>query len=121
MERLQSSMGGSIDSASVDKASVSKCGSRPVKPAGMIRAQQLNARADSIDVQARTMSGNGSGVKGSEVGMTDVQSRMFWERIQSWLSGMRKDAPITITFTSAEYDLLVSRRGVLRKAFSGSE
>ena len=121
MERLQSSMGGAVDSASVEKAAASKCGARPSKPAGMLRARLLNARADSIELQGRALSGAGTGVRGAEVGMTDVQSRMFWERIQSWLTGMRKDAPITITFTRAEYDLLVSRRAALRKAFNGSE
>jgi len=52
--------------------------------------------------------------------MTDLQARMMWERVQSWLNGMQKAAPITRTFTKAEYDLLVSRRSDLRKAFSGS-
>ena len=53
--------------------------------------------------------------------MTSVQARMFWERIASWLAGMRQDVPITRTFTKSEYDLLTARRSALRRAFSGSE
>ncbi len=119
--RLQSTFGATSDSAGIDKGAAPKCGARPSKPVSMARSEALNARADSIDSASRAQSAGGNGVKGVDVGMTDVQARMFWERIQSWLSGMRKDAPITVTFTRPEYDLLVSRRAALRKAFSGSE
>ena len=109
------------DSAAIDRSAVAKCGARPVKPASMVRSAVLNARADALEQEARTLRGSGVGVRGAEVGMTDVQSRMFWERIASWLTGMRRDAPITVTFTRSEYDLLLGGGGGLRAAFSGSE
>lgn len=120
-ERMQTLMGGATDSASLDRAAVGKCGARPAKPASMVRSELLRARADSVEKAARTLIGASGGVKGAEVGMTDAQASMFWERIQSWLNGMQPSAPITRTFTKAEYELLVARRGELRKAFSGSE
>ena len=121
MARLQAIFGGVTDSAGIDRSAVAKCGARPVKPAGMLAAAAMNARADTLEADGRAQSGSGVGVRGAEVGMSDVQSRMFWERIQSWLAGMRKDAPITVSFTRSEYDLLVLRRAALRKAFNGSE
>ena len=119
--RMTTLMGGILDSASLDKAALPRCGARPRKPASMVRAELLKARADSIEVVARQLMSTSGGVKGADVGMTDVQSRMFWERIQSFLNGIRQDAPITRTFSKAEYDLLVSRRAALKTAFSGSD
>lgn len=120
-EKYATLLGGSTDSVSLDRAAVSKCGARPAQPAGMLRNDSLNARADSLGSAAKMLLGASSGVRGSAVGMTDVQARMFWERIASWLTGMRDDAPITKTFAKGEYDLLVARRGALRKAWHGSE
>jgi hypothetical protein len=119
--RLQSLMSVVTDSAEIDRSAQAKCGARPVRPASMVQSDALTARADTIERGAPGQGGAGSGVAGAAVGMTDLQSRMFWERIQSWLSGMRKNAPITVTFTRNEYNLLVARRGALRKAFSGAE
>ena len=121
MARLQTLFGGVTDSAGIDRSAVAKCGARPVKPASMLAAAAMNARAETLERDGRALSGGGVGVRGAEVGMSDVQSRMFWERVQSWLAGMRKDAPITVTFTRSEYDLLVARRAALRKAFNGAE
>lgn len=118
--RFQSLFGQVTDSAAIDKAAVTKCGARPTKPASMVQAQAFNRRADAAQKEAESLEGANSGVSGAMVGMTDVQSQMIWERIESWLSGMRKDAPITVTFTRAEYDQLVERRSQLRKAFNGS-
>lgn len=119
-EKMATAMGaGATDSASLDRAAVSKCGARPAVPASMVRSQRFRAQADSVDGLARNESGGASSVKGADVGMTDVQARMFGERVRSWLNGMRQDAVITRTFTKAEYDLLVARRGDLRKMFSG--
>ncbi len=121
-EKMVRAIGGAAtDSASIDRAAVSKCGARPRKPASMVRTALLRARADSVSRAANGLLASSGGVSGSAVGMTDVQARMFWERIASWLTGMRKDAPITVTFSRSEYDLLVARRGALRKAFNGSE
>jgi hypothetical protein len=121
-ERLYATIGITpTDSASLDRASVGKCGARPARPAIMIRSERLRQRSDSLALGLTALRGGGRGVKGEEVGMTDVQSRMFWERVASWLSGMRDAAPVTKTFTRAEYDLLVARRGALQKAFNGAE
>ncbi len=121
-ERVYTVMGVTVaDSASLDRAAAPKCGARPAKPASMVRAESFRARADSVDAAARALNSAAGGVKGADVGMTDVQSRMFWERVMSWLGGMRADAAITRTFSRAEYDLLVARRGALRRAFSGGE
>jgi hypothetical protein len=114
-------MGGATDSASLDRATAAKYGPRPARPASMVRSDMLNTRADSLGTAARALIGASTGVRGAAVGMTDVQARMFWERIASWLSGMRDAAPITKTFSKAEYELLVARRGALRKAWYGSE
>lgn len=119
-ERLVSLMGAATDSVAIDKLALPKCGARPAKPRSMIIRDSLSARATQLDREANALNATSGGVAGSEVGMTDLQSRMMWERVQSWLNGMQKDAPITRTFTKPEYDLLVSRRGDLRKAFSGS-
>ncbi|MDZ7630355.1 MAG: hypothetical protein U5K74_03060 [Gemmatimonadaceae bacterium] len=119
--RLMALMGGGSDSASIDRAAVPKCGGRPPIPASIVRSQQFKAQADSVEKVARELYSVQGGVDGSEVGMTRAQAVAFWERIMSWLNGMKQDAPITRTFTKEEYDLLVSRRGELRKAFSGAE
>jgi len=118
-QRLAALMGISTDSVAMDKLSLPKCGARPAKPRSLIVKDSLEARAAQLNREAGALLTNGS-VAGSEVGMTDLQARMMWERVQSWLNGMQKAAPITRTFTKAEYDLLVSRRSDLRKAFSGS-
>ncbi len=118
--RYQGLFGQVTDSAAIDKAAVTKCGARPAKPASMVQAEAYRSRADAAQKEASSLEGANSGVSGAMVGMTDVQSQMIWERIESWLSGMRKDAPITVTFTRAEYDELVARRSALRKAFNGS-
>lgn len=120
-QKFAAAMGGATDSVSLDRAAATKCGARPVRPASMVRSEQLKQRADSLGKSARDMLASASRVKGSEVGMSDRAAAMFWERIASWLVGMRDDAPITKTFSKAEYELLVARRGALRKAFSGSE
>lgn len=121
MTKYQAMMGGATDSVSLDRAAATKCNGRPSRPASMLRYAQLNTRADSLARVGQELLGANTGVKGAAVGMTDIQARMFWERIASWLVGMRDDAPITKTFSKAEYDLLVARRGVLRKAWYGSE
>ncbi len=119
-QRYQSLFGQVTDSAALDKAAAPKCGARPAKPASMVQAEAYRSRADAAQKEADALDGNSTGVTGAAVGMTDVQAHMIWERIESWLSGMRKDAPITVTFTRAEYDELVARRSALRKAFNGS-
>jgi len=119
-QRLMALMSISSDSVAMDKLALPKCGARPAKPRSMIVKDSLAARAAQLNREADALLAANGGVTGSEVGMTDLQSRMMWERVQSWLNGMQKDAPITRTFTRTEYDLLVSRRGDLRKAFSGS-
>ena len=121
MAKYAEIMGGATDSVSLDRAAATKCGGRPSRPASMLRYAQLNARADSLNRVGQELLGANTGVKGAAVGMTDIQARMFWERIASWLVGMRDDAPITKTFSKSEYDLLVARRSVLRKAWYGSE
>jgi hypothetical protein len=85
----------------------------------MVRKEALEARSDSTRSAANALLKASGGVKGAEVGMTNLQAEMFWERIMSWLNGMRQDALLTRTFTKAEYDLLVARRRELRAAFSG--
>jgi hypothetical protein len=107
------------DSASIDRAVTPRCGARPTKPASLLRHAAMRLRADSTEERARSLQGGG-GVRGADVGMSQRQSRMFWERVASWLNGMSERAPITRTFTREEYDLLVQRRGALRKAFSGA-
>jgi len=120
-QRYQAVMGGAGDSASLDRAATPKCGARPIKPPVVVRQEALAARAESLRKAADALMSASGGVKGAEVGMTDVQAKMFWERIQSWLNGMQQNAVITRTFTQGEYDLLVSRRDALRRVFSGSE
>jgi hypothetical protein len=105
-----------VDSAALDRSAVPKCGARPAKNADLVKADRYEARAAEM---ARESSSGRNPFVGSSVGMTDAQARMFWERVQSWLNGMRREAPVTVTFTRAEYELMVSRRGELRKAFSG--
>lgn len=121
-QRIASVMGaGAADSASLDRASVPKCGARPTMPASMRAQAAMTARADALQAQAQALNSTSGGVSAEDAGMTLAQARMFWERIMSWLNGMNPNAPITRTFTKAEYDLLVARRGDLRKAFSGGE
>jgi hypothetical protein len=121
MDKMATIMGGATDSVSLDRAAVTKCGGRPAIPASMLRYKQLNDRADSLGKAARDLNASSNSVNGADVGLTDIQARMMSERIRSWLAGMRDDAPITKTFGKGEYELLVARRGDLRKAFSGSE
>jgi hypothetical protein len=118
--RIGAILGIETDSAAFDAKIVPTCGARPRMPASMIAYQRMRARADSTDSRARSLMGRGMSVPGSAVGMTDVQSRMFYERIASWSIGMRQDAPITRTFSRAEYDLLVSKRSDIRRLFSSS-
>ena len=120
-ERMQAMMGMVSDSAAVDGKATAKCGVRPSRPRSMVVADSLGKRADQMQADADALISSRGGVKGSDVGMTDVQSRMVWERIQSWLNGVQDSAPITRTFSKSEYDLLLARRGALRKAFANSE
>lgn len=120
-ERMQGVMGMVVDSAAIDGKAAAKCGARPQKPRSMVLADSLGKHAEQLQVDANALVSTTGGVKGSEVGMTDVQARMVWERIQSWLNGVQDSAPITRTFAKAEYDLLLARRGALRKAFANSE
>ncbi len=118
-DNLMRVTGAVTDSASLDRAAATKCGARPLKPVSMVRKEALEARSDSTRVAANALLSSSGGVKGDEVGMTNLQAKMFWERIMSWINGMRQDALLTRTFTKAEYDLLVARRRELRAAFSG--
>lgn len=120
-ERMTTMFGVATDSVSLDRRANPKCGARPARPASMVRADAFRARADSVEREARALNSASGGVKGAEVGMTDVQARMFWERIASFLAGMRNEAPISRTFSKAEYELLVAKRTEVRRAFSGSE
>ncbi len=119
--RIQSLMGVVSDSASIDRRAATKCGARPAKPRSMVVSDSLSKRATAMTSDANALLSTSGGVKGAEVGMTDAQARMFWERIQSWLNGVQDSAPITRAFTRAEYDLLLARRAALRKAFANSE
>lgn len=118
-DRMMRVTGAVTDSASLDRAAAAKCGARPSKPASMVRKAAFEARSDSTRSAANALLTGAGGVKGSEVGMSNLQAQMFWERIMSWMNGMKQDAVITRTFTKAEYDLLVARRRELRSAFSG--
>jgi hypothetical protein len=119
--RMMSDMGvAPFDSITVDRAAQSKCGGRPAIPASMLQYSRYTARADSVRLLAQGGAGRGYPA-GAALGMTDRQSRMMWERIQSWLNGVNDGAPITKTFTKPEYDLLLAKRGDLRRAFSGGE
>ncbi|MES3034384.1 MAG: hypothetical protein V4813_10370 [Gemmatimonadota bacterium] len=119
--RMQAAMGMVTDSAAIDRKAVAKCGARPARPRSVVLADSLSKRATALQADANALISTSGGVKGSEVGMTDVQARMVWERIQSWLNGVQDSAPITRTFSKSEYDLLLARRGALRKAFANSE
>lgn len=119
-ERIANLMGATTDSNVVNREIRTKCGPKPAKPASMVRADAYAAKGDSVDKASQALLQSAT-PKGADVGMTDVQARMMWERIASWLVGMRQDAPITRTFSKGEYDLLVERRGALKKAFAGSE
>lgn len=119
--RMQTLMGSVTDSAAIDRKATPKCGARPAMPRSMVVSDSLSKRADARSTEANALLSTSGGVKGSEVGMTDAQARMIWERIQSWLNGVQDSAPITRTFSRAEYDLLIARRGALRKAFANSE
>lgn len=119
-ERMHKMGAAEPDSAGVDRAAAAKCGARPAKPGSLVRAEEMRERAAAIDKAANELNRSSGGVSGALVGMTDAQAKMMWERIQSWLWGMRQDAAITRTFTRAEYDQLVASRGKLQRAFSGS-
>jgi hypothetical protein len=120
-ERMMAQLGvAQTDSVSLDRLARTKCGARPTMPASMLQYAQYNARADSVRAQAQGGAGRGFPA-GAALSITDRQSRMLWERIQSWLNGVNDSAPITKTFTKGEYDLLLAKRGDLRRAFSGSE
>ena len=120
-ERLARAFGMEMDSAALDRKAIPKCGARPAKPRSMVVSDSLVTLANAKETEANALVGATGGVKGREVGMTDEQARTVWERIQSWLNGVQDSAPITRTFTRAEYDLLVARRNSLRKAFANSE
>ena len=119
-ERVMNLMGASTDTAVINRGIRAKCNAKPAKPASMVRAEAYDAKAADIEKQAQGLLASAT-PSGESVGMTSVQARMFWERIASWLAGMRQDVPITRTFTKNEYDLLTARRSALRRAFSGSE
>ncbi|MCC7052051.1 MAG: hypothetical protein IT355_02210 [Gemmatimonadaceae bacterium] len=121
-ERAMNLMGSSADTTVLNRGIRTKCGATPAKPASMVRAEAYNARSQAVQKESEGLLASTS-PSGADVGggMTNAQSRMMWERIASWLAGMRQDAAITRTFTRAEYDLLTSRRSDLRRAFSGSE
>lgn len=115
---LQAVYGGPGDSASLDRLAARRCGMRPARNADLAKADAYRAREDSL----RKEGGPSRRIPllGAPMGLTDAQARMMDERVQSWLNGMRRDAPLTTRFTRAEYDQLVARRSDIRKARSGS-
>ncbi len=119
--RVQTAMGGALDSASIDRKAASRCGARPGRPRSMIVSDSLSTAATARSTEANALLRSTGGVRGSEVGLTDEQAFAMWERIMSWLNGVSDSAPITRTFTRAEYDLLLARRGALKKAFGNAE
>ena len=121
-ERMQRTMfGGAVDSAAIDRKAASTCGARPVQPRSVILSDSLLMVVRVKGTEANALRTTAGGVSGSEVGLTDEQARAMWERIMSWLNGVSESAPITRTFTRAEYDLLLARRGALKKAFDNAE
>jgi hypothetical protein len=119
--RVQSTMGGALDSATIDRRAASTCGVRPARPRSVITADSLSKAATDKSTEANALLRTTGGVTGAEVGLTDEQAFEIWERIMSWLNGVSDSAPITRTFTRAEYDLLLARRSVLKRAFANAE
>jgi hypothetical protein len=120
--RVQSTMGGgALDSASIDRRAVSTCGVRPARPRSVITADSLSKAAQDKSSEAGALFKTTGGVTGAEVGLTDEQAYEMWERIMSWLNGVRDGAPITRMFSRAEYDLLLGRRLDLKRAFGTAE
>jgi hypothetical protein len=120
-ERMQRAVLGAVDSATIDRKAASTCGARPVQPRSVILSDSLSMVVRVKGTEANALRTTAGGVRGSEVGLTDEQARAMWERIMSWLNGVSESAPITRTFTRAEYDLLLERRSALKKVFADAE
>jgi hypothetical protein len=110
---------GMPDSASLDKRAAPTCGARPAVPAWIARQKRMTERSDSLRSVADAMGMNAARPTGKELGISETAAAAMDERIISWLSGMRPDAPVTVRFTRAEYDRLLARRDKLRKARYG--
>lgn len=113
-------MFGAVDSVSVERAAVAKCGARPEAPAWIARQAAVRLRADSSYAEFQRRSREGGRPGAVDLKLTPTQAAMVNERLASWLAGMRPDAPVTVRFTRGEYDRLVARRDALKRAVYGS-
>jgi hypothetical protein len=121
MRRVQTAVGGTLDTTTIDRNAASRCGAYPGRPRSVIVSDSLSKAAAARSTEANALLRSTGSVRGSEVGLTDEQAFAMWERIMSWFNGVSDSSPITRTFTRAEYDLLLARRGALRRAFAIAE
>ncbi len=110
---------GTADSASTATATRTRCGAEPATPAWVVQATALHERSRATRALANAKTASAGRPSAADLGLTDVQAAMVEERIASWLGGMRASAPLTVRFTRAEYDRLVSRRDAIRRAKRG--
>jgi hypothetical protein len=117
MRRLMTELnGGAVADAKVDSVAADKaCGPMPAKPAAMSQVEQLDAQANSLGDQIRTLEETSAATEVQESGLTERQFLMARERIEAYLSAMKYNSQPR-GFSPGELTALGSRRADLEKA-----
>jgi hypothetical protein len=87
----------------------------PAKPAAMSQVEQLDAQANSLGDQIRTLEETSAATEVQESGLTERQFLMARERIEAYLSAMKYNSQPR-GFSPGELAALGSRRADLEKA-----
>lgn len=117
MRRLMAELnGGAVDDAKVDSIAADKaCGPMPVRPAAMVRSEQLDAQVNSLGDQIRALEETASATEVKQSGLTERQYLMARERIEAYLSAVKYNTQPR-GFGPGELSALGAARADLEKA-----
>jgi hypothetical protein len=115
LRRLMVQMGAQEDDTKADTVAADKaCGPMPATPAVLVQMDQLDAQANELTEQIRTLEEKAAATEVKQSGMNERQFHMARERIEAYLSAMKyKSSPGA--FSSAEIEALGARRADLEK------
>jgi hypothetical protein len=115
LKRLMAQMGVTEDDTKADTAAAdAKCGKEPAKPAALVEMDKLDAQAEKLADDIRTMEETAASTEQKESGLTERQFMMARERIEAYLSAVKYKAKPG-GFSPTELDALGSRRADLEK------
>jgi hypothetical protein len=115
LRRLGAQLGLTEDDTKADTVAADKaCGPMPPMPAVLVQMDELDAEANKLTEQIRTLEEKSAATEVKESGMNERQFHMARERIEAYLSAMKyKTSPGA--FSGAELETLGARRADLEK------